>query len=141
MYYKISNHTDLECLSKAIDNLSGVIFKKEYDMFKTVLEKITENIDVFCESYGENRDVDKSLGGYVLLFISTMEDDLLQIVLDRYGIAEDCFEYDEVIARNSKISWKRTCYLLSSDYGIIIYRPVTILEDRCYSLRKWKEMK
>jgi len=137
MYYKISNHTDLECLTKSIDNLDGVIFKKEYGMFKTVLEKIGENIDILCGNYGENRDVDKSLGGYVLLFTSTMEDELLQIVFDRYGIVEDCYEYDEIIARNSKIAWKCTCYLLSSDYGITIFKPVTITEDRCYSLRNW----
>lgn len=141
MYYKISNNTDVECLANSIDNLNGMIYKSEYNMLKKALDKVKENMDILSNSYGENRDVDKSLGGFVLFFTSTTEDEILQIIYDRYGIAEDCFEYDETIARNSKVAWKCTCFLVSSDYGITIIRPVSISEDRSYVLKKWKGVK
>ena len=43
------------------------------DYYIEVIKSISETIDILNENYGENRDVDKDLGGYVLI-VESIED-------------------------------------------------------------------
>ena len=130
MYYKLCNSTDIACLEIDIRAMEHSVPKNEYRMILKAFDKVKENVKILCDNYGDNRDSEKKLGGYVVL--STKEEKLLQQLYNRYGIQEDDYEYEDIIARNSEILWKCSCYIISSDYGIVIIRPVAISEDKHY---------
>ena len=73
MYYKITNLTDVECLKRSIKSRKDEIKQEDYDMFLEVMSSIENNINILSENYGDNRDSDSNLGGYLLLFTSTKD--------------------------------------------------------------------
>lgn len=50
---------------KKVYNESQLVELKDYSI--KVIESISETIEKFNENYGENREVDKDLGVYVLI--------------------------------------------------------------------------
>lgn len=98
-----------------------------------VLGKIEETIALLNFYYGENRDIDKDLGGYVLL-IETQED-LKEIKnflsMDSKDIVP---EFTDIIKWNDENIYTISLMLISSDFSvtlIIPYQitPITLLKD------------
>ena len=134
MYYKLCNSTDVSCLESDIHAMQKNVPKNEYQMILSAFGKVKENVDILCDNYGENRDSEKDLGGYVVFCASTKEEILIDRILNRYGIQESDYEYEEIIVRNSQIMWKNSCYIISSDYAVVIVRPVAITMEKQYIL-------
>lgn len=130
MYYKITNNMDLYCLSHSIKKIEAKYSVDEVEMFNNIVEVVKENIEILCSNYGEGRNADRDLGGYVLLFLSSEDKDLLVELLMSYSVGIDDFEYDSVIVENNYVQWRVSCYVLSSDYGIIIVRPIAEIPYR-----------
>ncbi|MDM0464174.1 hypothetical protein QTG96_12480 [Clostridium perfringens] len=81
-----------------------------------VIKSISETIDILNENYGENRDVNKDLGGYVLVVES-----LENIKELRNGMLKDILpEYTDEIICSEGVNWTSSLFLLSSDYAIIV---------------------
>ncbi len=97
------------------------IFKKEQievlnSYSQEVVEVIAETIEVLDENYGEKRDVDKDLGGCVLIAenivdIKILKQDKLQ------GLVP---EYTDLIKCKEGVNWTSSLFLLSSDYSIVV---------------------
>lgn len=81
------------------------IFKKEQleklnNYYVEVIKSISEIIEILNENYGENRDVDKDLGGYVLI-VESIED----VEELKNGMLKDILpEYTDEV--NEKVSYK-----------------------------------
>ncbi|HFE9683509.1 TPA: hypothetical protein ACGA31_001957 [Clostridium perfringens] len=81
-----------------------------------VIKSISETIDILNENYGENRDVDKDLGGYVLVVES------IEYVKElRNGILKDILqEYTDEIICSEGVNYNSSLFLLSSDFSVVV---------------------
>ena len=81
-----------------------------------VIQSISEIIDILNENYGENRDVDKDLGGYVLV-VECIED----VKELRNGILKDILpEYTDEIICSEGVNYTSSLFLLSSDFSVVV---------------------
>ena len=81
-----------------------------------VIESMKVTIDILNENYGENRDIEADLGGYVLIAenivdIEILKQDKLQ------GLVP---EYTDVIEVVNVENYTSSLYLLSSDFSIVV---------------------
>ena len=83
-----------------------------------VIESIKVTIDILNENYGENRDIEADLGGYVFIAenivdIEILKQDKLQ------GLVP---EYTDVIEVMNGENYTSSLYLLSSDFAIVVVK-------------------
>ncbi|MBI6015601.1 hypothetical protein [Clostridium perfringens] len=95
-------------LKKQLEELS--------DYSGAVIKSIYETIDILNENYGENRDVDKDLGGYVLV-VESLED----IKELKNGMLKDLLpEYTDKIICSEGVNYTSSLFLLSSDSSVVV---------------------
>lgn len=81
-----------------------------------VIKSISKIIDILNENYGENRDVDKDLGGYVLV-VESLED----VKEVKNGILKDILpEYTDEIICSEEVKYTSSLFLLSSDFSVVV---------------------
>lgn len=83
---------------------------------RELIECIKETISTLNENYGEDRDIDNDLGGYVLVAenivdIEILKQDKLQ------GLVP---EYTDIIECSEGVNWTSLLFLLSSDVAIVV---------------------
>ena len=81
-----------------------------------VIERMKVIIDILNENYGEYRDIEADLGGYVVIAenivdIEILKQDKLQ------GLVP---EYTDVIECSEGVNWTSSLFLLSSDFSIMV---------------------
>ena len=80
------------------------------------IESIKVTITALDENYGDNRDVESDLGGYVVIVenivdIKIMKQDKLQGLIP---------EYTDIIECSEGVNWTSSLFLLSSDFAIVV---------------------
>lgn len=81
-----------------------------------IIKRISETIDILNENYGESRDVDKDLGGYVLV-VENIED----VKELRNWILKDILpEYTDEIICSEGVNYTSSLFLLSSDFSVVV---------------------
>ena len=81
-----------------------------------VIESIKVTIDILNENYGEDRDVEADLGGYIVIAENIVDIEILK--QDRLqGLIP---EYTDIIKSSEGVNWTSSLLLLSSDYAIIV---------------------
>lgn len=81
-----------------------------------VIKSISETIEILNENYGENRDVDKDLGGYVLV-VESVED----VKEFKNGMLKDVLpEYTDEIICSEGVNYTSSLFLLSSDFSVVV---------------------
>ncbi|MDH5093530.1 hypothetical protein [Clostridium perfringens] len=81
-----------------------------------VIKIISEAINILNENYGENRDVDKDLGGYVLI-VESIED----VKELKNGMLKDILpEYTDKIKCSEGVNYTSSLFLLSSDFSVVV---------------------
>ena len=81
-----------------------------------VIKSISEIIEILNENYGENRGVDKDLGGYVLV-VENIED----VKELRNGMLKDILpEYTDEIICSEGVNYTSSLFLLSSDFSVVV---------------------
>lgn len=81
-----------------------------------VIKSISETIEILNENYGENREVDKDLGGYILV-VESIED----VKVLKGGILKDILpEYTDVIICSEGVDYTSSLFLLSSDFSVVV---------------------
>ena len=81
-----------------------------------VIEFVREIIVILNKAYGEDRNVESDLGGYVVIAenivdIEILKQDKLQGLIP---------EYTDIIECSEGVSWTSSLFLLSNDYAIIV---------------------
>ncbi len=81
-----------------------------------VIESIRQTIFMLNDNYGEERDSDNDLGGYILVAenivdIKILKQDKLQ------GLVP---EYTDIIKCSEGVNWTSSLFLLSSDFSIVV---------------------
>lgn len=100
--------------------MKKIYLKKQLGKLKNfqikMIKSISEIIDILNENYGENRDVDKDLGGYILI-VESMND----IKELKNGILQDIVpEYTDEIICSEGVNYTSSLFLLSSDFSIVV---------------------
>lgn len=81
-----------------------------------VIEGIKATIDVLNENYGENRDIEAELGGYVVIVENIVDMEILK--QDKLqGLVP---EYTDIVECSEGVDWTSSLFLLSSDYAIVV---------------------
>ncbi|MGC5816017.1 hypothetical protein [Clostridium perfringens] len=81
-----------------------------------VIKNISETINILNENYGENRDVDKDLGGYVLVVESV--EDVKEL---KNGMLKDVLpEYTDEIICSEGVNYTSSLFLFSSDFSVVV---------------------
>lgn len=81
-----------------------------------VIQSISEIIEILNENYGENRNVDKDLGGYVLI-VESIED----VKELKNGMLKDILpEYTDEIICSEGANYTSSLFLLSSDFSVVV---------------------
>ena len=81
-----------------------------------VIKSISETIDILNENYGENRNVDKDLGGYVLVV-----ENIEEVKELRNGMLKDILpEYTDEIICSEGVNYTSSLFLLSSDSSVVV---------------------
>ncbi|EGT0696331.1 hypothetical protein QYB65_000965 [Clostridium perfringens] len=81
-----------------------------------VIKSISETIGILNENYGENRDVDKDLGGYVLVIesiedVKELKNGMLKYILPEYT--------DEVVCSEG-VKYTSSLFLISDDFSVVV---------------------
>ena len=81
-----------------------------------VISNVLDVINVLGENYGANRDIEKDLGGYILILenrfeIEILKEEKLQGLLP---------EYVDIIECSEGVNWTSSLFLLSSDFSIVV---------------------
>ncbi|MGM8288678.1 hypothetical protein [Clostridium perfringens] len=86
------------------------------DYHVEVIKSISETIDILNENYGETRNVDKDLGGYVLI-VESIED----VKELKNGMLKDILpEYTNEIMCSEGVNYTSSLFLLSSDFSVVV---------------------
>ena len=73
-------------------------------------------IDILNENYGDNRNIESDLGGYVVIVenivdIKIMKQDKLQGLIP---------EYTDIIECSEGVNWTSSLFLLSIDFSVVV---------------------
>ena len=90
-----------------------------------VTKRIKDTLEILDDNYGEDRDID-DMGGYVIV-LSTIEARKKVQREDKIDFTKDVFEYVDTIELNHSYDWVEATLLKSSDYGVVIYMPHTLM--------------
>ena len=81
-----------------------------------VIEYVKETVVVLNASYGEERDIDNNLGGYVVIAENIVDIEILKQGKLRGLIPE----YTDIVECKEEVNWTSSLFLLSSDYAIVV---------------------
>ena len=98
-----------------------------------VVAVIREAVTILDAEYGENREADDDLGGYVLVIEAAEE--LEQLQNFRIDIVANVPEYVDVIACSDGQVYTSSLILLNSDFSIVVVIPMKFLMSTGWTLK------
>lgn len=125
MYYVIGSVKQMERLSASFMNYLPT----------QIWERLKEKIEILEQCYGADRDLEADLGGYAVIFpsMSQNEQEEHRNILEKYHAKENEYEYRDIISVEDGQEWVEELYILSADYSVIIFYPVTVVNGGMYS--------
>lgn len=110
MIYKIGN-------TKDIDNVP--------DLNNGEKEAITKFATIFTEMYGEDRDIDRDMGGYILFATKDTTDNEIK---EKFDYNEYLVEYIEEFDDNTYAA----VYLVSTEFAVVLIMSGDVLPGEIY---------
>lgn len=80
------------------------------------INNIEEMIIILNDNYGINRDIERDLGGYILIAENIVDIEVLKQEKLKGLVAE----YTDVIESSEGVNWTSSLFLLSSDFAIVV---------------------
>ena len=115
MLYKVGTQKELSMLDLSVP--------------ESVIERLSECIDILDDAYGKNRDYLKK-GGYVV--IAENSNDVL-LIKDLIDYENHLYEWLDEVS-----DYTIAMYLLGDDYAIVVAMPVNITPSIIY--KRWEEI-
>ena len=113
MYHVIGTVEQMEELSASIKDCLPI----------QIWERLKKKIKSLEQCYGADRDLEANLGGYAVIF-SSMSQEEHRKILEKYHAQEEAYEYRDIISTEGGQKWVEELYILSSDYGIVMFYPI-----------------
>lgn len=119
MYHVIGTIKQMERLSASFVNYLPT----------QIWERLKERIEILEQCYGADRDLEADMGGYAVIFpsMSPNEQEEHRNILEKYHAKEHEYEYRDIISVEDSQEWVEELYILSADYSVIIFYPVTVV--------------
>lgn len=81
-----------------------------------VINSISATIDILDNNYGDDRNIEIDLGGYVVIVENIVDIEILK--QDKLkGLIP---EYTDIIECSEGVNWTSSLFLLSSDFSIVV---------------------
>ncbi len=94
------------------------------DVEVNVIRSVEEQLNILDDSYGEERNIDADLGGYVLV-LETKED----VIEAKENILKDIIvEYVDDIKCEGGKQYSLSLFLLSSDYAVVVVSTKELMD-------------
>ena len=107
-------------------------FDNQIDLPKQIIDEIKKIVSILDTNYGSDRDINKIIGGYILIINS--REDLKKISKDNnkfcINIKKDQYEFCDKIYIDSFHYWTNTLYILNNDFGIHVFIPDYLQETK-----------
>ena len=81
-----------------------------------VINSISATIDILDNNYGDDRNIEIDLGGYILIVENIVDIEILKQGKLR-GLVP---EYTDIIECSEGVNWTSSLFLLSSDFAIVV---------------------
>lgn len=88
-----------------------------------VKSRAKEIMETLNRHYGEDRDVDRDLGGHIAIFSDTYQMKDHEALLNRHHLERREPEYQKPLCQDGGVTWIEELFLCGSDYGLVIIRP------------------
>lgn len=98
-----------------------------------VVAVIREAVTILDAEYGENREADDDLGGYVLVIEAAEELEQLQDF--RIDIEANVLDYVDVIACSDGQVFTSSLILLNNDFSVVVITPMKFLFNTGWALK------
>lgn len=118
MYHKIGTSKQYQELKKQV---SQSMPEKAWDILE-------DRIKIMDNYYGKDRDIEKDMGGYCVIFPSDQILDTKEYdaILNKYHLRQGEWEYQEqIVSDKASEVWIEELYLADSDYGILFFYPLS----------------
>lgn len=83
---------------------------------RKVIKSISETVSITNDNYGEKRDAENDLGGYILIAENIVDIEILK----QDKLKSLIPEYTDVIKCSEGVNWTSSLFLLSSDFSIVV---------------------
>lgn len=93
---------------------------------QNIIEAIKEDVTILDEYYGSNRDIDKDLGGYVV--VVEAEEDIEELQKEKLKIYTEIAEYVDKLEFEGE-EWVKALFVLSSDFSIVVIGKDKIIKS------------
>lgn len=93
---------------------------------EVVKTEILDVIKTLNQHYGEDRDVDGDLGGYMAVFPEPHSREAYEALLSRYHLREQDREHVDLLCGAGNALWVKELFLCGSDYHLVIINPVIL---------------
>lgn len=90
---------------------------------EVVQKEILDIIETLNRYYGEHRDVDRDLGGYLAVFPEAYQQKDYEALLKQYHLRQADREYWKAVYQDGPIRWIEEVFLCGSDYSLVMIRP------------------
>ena len=84
-----------------------------------VINNLISTIALLDKNYGEERDINNDLGGYVVIVENIVDIEMLKKGKLKGLVAE----YTDIIECSEGVNWTSSLFLLSSDFSIVVVTP------------------
>lgn len=81
-----------------------------------VINNLISTIALLDKNYGDERDIENDLGGYVVIAENIVDIEILKQDKLKGLVAE----YTDIIECSEGVNWTSSLFLLSSDYAIVV---------------------
>ena len=81
-----------------------------------VINNLISTIALLDKNYGEERDINNDLGGYVVIVENIVDIEMLKQGKLKGLVAE----YTDIIECSEGVNWTSSLFLLSSDFSIVV---------------------
>ena len=90
---------------------------------EAVKAEILDVIETLNRYYGEHREVDRDLGGYIAVFSERCRQADYEAFLNQYHLSGAEREYQEILAQDRHMAWIKELFLCGSDYSLVSIHP------------------
>ena len=84
-----------------------------------VINNLISTIALLDKNYGEERDINNDLGGYVVIVENIVDIEMLKQGKLKGLVAE----YTDIIECSEGVNWTSSLFLLFSDFSIVVVTP------------------
>jgi len=100
--------------------MKKIYIEKQLGQLTNYPVEVTENakgiITILNENYGDDRNIESDLGGYVVI-----TENIVDIEMLKQDKLQDLIpEYTDIIECKEGVNWTSSLFLLSSDYSIVV---------------------